>query len=68
MGGINPRLKRGLWLSAGLSLATLGFIIQRNHTQIWTVFLDASPLHLGMALLSAAISWVMRALHTHTGR
>ena len=35
---INPRLKRGLWLSAGLSLVTLGFIIQRNHTQIWTVF------------------------------
>lgn len=62
MSGINPRLKRGLWLSVGLSLATLGFIIQRNHTQIWTVFLDANPLYLGIALLLVIVSWVMRAL------
>ncbi|MGI5854107.1 MAG: lysylphosphatidylglycerol synthase transmembrane domain-containing protein [Bacillota bacterium] len=62
MSGINPRLKRGLWLSAGLSLVTLGFIIQRNHTQIWTVFSEASPLYLGMALLVAFVSWAIRAL------
>lgn len=62
MSGINPRLKRGLWLTAGLSLATLGLIIQRNHTQILAVFLDASPLYLGMALLAVVVSWVMRAL------
>ena len=62
MSGINPRLKRGLWLTAGLSLATLGFIVQRSYKQIWTVFMDASPLYLGMALLAVAVSWLMRAL------
>lgn len=62
MSPLDPRLRRGAWLTTALSLIVLAVIVGARAKETVAVLAGANLVYLAGAMVAIALAWLMRAL------